>query len=203
MIFSDMAKQMNWLRVDRAIRQGGLTLFSPQDLRHLLGASEMSVRFLLTRANQRGDVIKLRRELYALPDYSASDPEIANRLYQPSYVSFEYALAYYHLIPEAVYDVTSATTRTSRRFEALGKAFTYRRLKPSAFTGYHPEKVGGRVTLIAEPEKAVVDSLYFTSLGKLALPERLDISTLQHDRLRAWADLYQRPELVERVAFLP
>ena len=202
MIFSDMAKQMNWLRVERAIRQGGLTLFSPQDLRHLLGASEISVRFLLTRASQRGDVIKLRRELYVLPDHPASDLEIANRLYQPSYVSFEYALGYYHLIPEAVYEVTSATTRTIRRFEALGKTFTYRRLKPAAFTGYLPEKVGGRVILIAEPEKALVDSLYFASLGKLALPERLDISTLQRNRLRTWANLYQRPDLVERVVAL-
>lgn len=198
-----MAKQLNWLLVERAIRQHGLTLFSPQDLRHLLGASEMSVRFLLTRASQRGDVIKLRRELYILPDHPASDLEIANRLYQPSYVSFEYALGYYHLIPEAVYEVTSATPRTSRRFEALGKAFTYHHLKPSAFTGYCPEKVGGRVVLIAEPEKAVVDSLYFASLGKLSLPERLDFSGLQHNRLRTWADLYQRPELVERVAALP
>jgi predicted transcriptional regulator of viral defense system len=168
----------------------------------LLGASEISVRFLLTRAGQRGDVIKLRRELYVLPDHPASDLEVANRLYQPSYVSFEYALGYYHLIPEAVYEVTSATTRTSRRFEALGKAFTYHHLKPSAFTGYCPEKVGGRVVLIAEPEKAVVDSLYFASLGKLALPERLDFSGLQHNRLRAWADRYQRPELVERVVTL-
>jgi hypothetical protein len=68
-----MAKQLNWLQVDRAIRQRGLTLFSPQDLRHLLGASEMSVRFLLTRASKRRDVIKLRRELYTLPDPPASD----------------------------------------------------------------------------------------------------------------------------------
>jgi hypothetical protein len=75
-----MAKQLNWLQVDRLIRQRGLTLFSPQDLRHLLGASEMSVRFLLTRATKRGDVLKLRRELYTLPDRPASDLEIANRL---------------------------------------------------------------------------------------------------------------------------
>lgn len=202
-IFINMAKQLNWLQVERSVRQHGLTLFAPQDLRHLLGASEMSVRFLLTRAHQRGDVVKLRRELYVLPDHPASDLELANRLYLPSYISFEYALAYYHLIPEAVYEVTSATTRTSRRFEALGKVFTYRHLKASAFTGYRSEKVVGRVVLIAEPEKAVVDSLYFVSLGKLSLPERLDISMLQPDRLQAWANLYQRPELVERVAAFP
>jgi predicted transcriptional regulator of viral defense system len=195
-----MAKQLNWLQLDRATRQRGLTLFSPLDLRHFLGASEMSVRFLLTRANKRGDVIKLRRELYTLPDQPASDLEIANRLYRPSYVSFEYALAYHHLIPESVYEITSATSRTSRRFEALGKVFTYRHIKPSAFTGYRPERVGGHVVLMAEPEKALIDSLYFASLGKLSLPERLDLAALKPDRLRAWADLYQRPELVEQLA---
>jgi predicted transcriptional regulator of viral defense system len=166
----------------------------------VLGASELSVRFLLTRANKRGDVIKRRRELYTLPDQPASDLEIANRLYRPSYVSFEYALAYHHLIPESVYAVTSATVRTSRHFEALGKVFTYRRIKPSVFTGYRSERVGGRVVLIAEPEKALVDTRYFASLGKLLLPERLDLASLKPDRLRAWADLYQRPQLVEQLA---
>jgi predicted transcriptional regulator of viral defense system len=195
-----MAKQLNWLQVDRLVRQRGLTLFSPQDLRHLLGASEMSVRFLLTRATKRGDVLKLRRELYTLPDRPASDLEIANRLYNPSYVSFEYALAHYHLIPESVYEVTSATTRTSRRFEALGKGFTYRRLKPAAFTGYRPERVGGHVVLIAEPEKAMVDSLYFASLGLMALPDRLDSTKLRRERLDAWAALYQRPQLAKQAS---
>jgi predicted transcriptional regulator of viral defense system len=198
-----MAKQLNWLQVDRFLRQRGITLFSPQDLRHLLGASETSVRFLLTRATKRGDVLKLRRELYTLPDQPASDLEIANRLYYPSYVSFEYALAYYHLIPESVYEVTSATPRTSRHFEVLGKGFTYRRIRRAAFTGYRPERVGGHVVLIAELEKALVDSLYFASLGLLALPERLDPAQLRRDRLRAWAALYQRPELVEQVATHP
>jgi predicted transcriptional regulator of viral defense system len=141
-----MAKQLNWLQVDRLVRQHGMTIFSPQDLRILLGTSEISMRFLLTHATKRGDVLKLRCELYTLPDHPASDLEIANRLYAPSYVSFEYALAYHHLIPESVYEVTSATTRTTRRFEALGKSFTYRRSGLAAFTGYRPERVNGHVT---------------------------------------------------------
>jgi hypothetical protein len=59
--------------------------------------------------------------------------------------------------------------------------------------------VDGRVVLIAEPEKAMVDSLYFASLGLLALPERLDSTQLRRDRLVAWAALYQRPQLVEQM----
>ncbi len=194
-----MAKQLNWHSVERDLRQKGVTLFSPQDMRHLVGASELSARFLITRAVKRGEVVKLRRELYALPDSPPPDLELANRLYAPSYVSFEYALAYYHLIPEAVYEITSATSRASRQFTGLGKIFSYRRLKPTAFTGYQPEKIGGRVILLAEPEKAVLDCLYFVSLHRLTLPERLDISTLRRPRLHALAELYKRPELTELV----
>ena len=75
-----MAKQLNWLQVDRLIRQRGLTLFSPQDLRHLLGASEMSVRFLLTRATKRGDVLKLRRNYYDDGSITADSARSAQRV---------------------------------------------------------------------------------------------------------------------------
>lgn len=197
-----MAKQVNWRQVEKAVRQSGLTLFSPQDLRHLLRGSEVSLRFLLTRAGKRGDVLKLRRELYALPDRLPSEMEIANALLRPSYVSFQYALAYYHLIPESVYEVTSATTRATRRFDVLGRVFVYRHVKPTAFTGYRPQKVHGRTVWIAEPEKALVDSLYLASLGLLALPERLEVARLNADRLTALARLFERPVLLERVEAL-
>lgn len=190
---------MNWINVERIIRRNDLRVFSPQDLLHLLRASEVSVRFLLTRAHKRGDVVKLRRELYALPDRLPSELELSNALISPSYISFYYALAYYHLIPEAVFEITSATTRTTRRFEALGKVFTYRHIKPIAFTGYRPEIVGGKTILIAEPEKALVDCLYFASLGQLALPDRLGISTLNSNRILALAQLYRRPTLIEKI----
>lgn len=197
-----MAKQLSWLRVERTIRQHDLALFSPQDLRHLLRGSETSLRFLLTRAHKRGDVVKLRRELYALSDRRPSDLEVANALLKPSYISFQYALAYYHLIPEVVFEITSATTRTTRRFETLDTVFTYRHLKTPAFSGYRPEVVDGRVILIAEPEKALVDSLYLASLHRLSLPERLDTSPLDPDRVIALARLYDRPGLMKKVEAL-
>ena len=197
-----MTKQLNWLQVERTIQRNDLRLFSPQDLRHLLRATEVSMRFLLTRAHKRGDVVKLRRELYALPDRLPSELALGNVLIRPSYISFLYALAFYHLIPEAVFEIASATTRTTRRFEALGKVFTYHHIKPVAFTGYRPEKIGGKTILIAEPEKALVDCLYFASLGKLSLPDRLDLATLNSERILALAQLYKRPTLVEKVEAL-
>src|SRR3989304_5402614 len=191
-----MAKQLSWHIVERTLRQSGISLFSPQDLRHLLNASEVSIRFLLPRAHKRGDVEKLRRGLYALRDQAPSELEIANALVKPSYVSFHYAMAYYHLIPEAVYRVASATTRNTRRFQVAGTEYSYHHLKHAAFAGYRPERVGDRIVLIAEPEKAFLDSLYLATLRRLALPERLDARSLNRKRVVELACLFGREDLM-------
>lgn len=191
-----MAKQLSWPLVERALRQSGISLFSPQDLRHLLKASEVSIRFLLTRAHKRGDVEKLRRGLYALRDQAPSELAIANALLRPSYVSFGYAMAYYHLIPEAVYRVASATTRNTRRFQVGGTEYSYHHLRPTAFAGYKPQRVGVQTILIAEPEKAFLDSLYLATLRRLALPERLDARALNWKRVLELARLFGREDLI-------
>ena len=190
-----MAKQLNWHLVENELRQNGVTVFSPQDLQHLLGASEIALRFLLTRAVKRGDAFKFRRGLYGLKAHMPSELEIANLLYRPSYISFTFALSYYHIIPEMVYPITSATTRTTATFTVLEKQFIYHRIKRAAFTGYTAERVNQLNVWIAEPEKALVDMLYFVVLKKQGLPERIDTTGLSKQKMRAFAKLFDYPDL--------
>jgi predicted transcriptional regulator of viral defense system len=190
-----MAKQLNWHLVEQELRQQAVGVFSPQDLRHLFGASEISLRFLLTRAVKRGDVLKFRRALYGLAAHPPSELEIANQLYRPSYLSFTFALSYYHIIPETVYAITSATPRTTATFTVLEKQFVYHRIKRAAFTGYTAERVNNRTIWIAEPEKALVDSLYFVALKKQGLPERIDTVRLSKQKMRGYAKLFDYPDL--------
>lgn len=197
-----MAKQLNWRLVENELRKNHLNVFSPQDLQHLLGASEIALRFLLTRAVKRGEVLKLRRGLYGLATHTPSELEIANLLYRPSYVSFTFALSYYHIIPETVYTITSATTRTTATFSVLGKQFTYHRIKRTAFTGYVTQRINHQTIWIAEPEKALVDTLYFVALKKQGLPERLDLARLSKPKMRAFAQLFDYPDLEENLEAL-
>jgi len=190
-----MAKQLNWHLVENELRKQGVTVFSPQDLQHLFGASEIALRFLLTRAVKRGDALKFRRALYGLAAHPPSELEIANLLYRPSYISFTFALSYHHIIPETVYAITSATTRTTATFTALEKQFVYRRIKRAAFTGYTAERVNNRAVWIAEPEKALVDTLYLVALKKQGLPERIDTGQLSKQKMRAFAKLFDYPNL--------
>jgi predicted transcriptional regulator of viral defense system len=176
-----------------------MSLFAPQDLANLLGGSVISLRFLVTRAVKRGDILKLRRGLYALTSPPPADLQVANALYRPSYVSFSFALSYHHIIPEAVYAVTSATPRATSSFNAFGKRFVYHHLKPRAFTGCRAERVQDQTVWIAEPEKAVVDTLYFSLLRKLGRPERMDTSGLSAKRIKGLAELFGRQDLMEAI----
>ena len=90
---------------------------------------------------------------------------IANVLYEPSYLSLEYALNLYGTIPEAVADVTSVTTRKTMRFTNELGIFIYQKIKPQAFRGFKKMGEGRNSFFIAEVEKAVVDFLYL-NLGR-------------------------------------
>ena len=194
-----MAKLLNWVSLAKKIRTAGLTVFTPQDVLHLSGSTEVSVRFLLTRAVKRGDCLKLRRGVYTLAEFLPTEMELANALYRPSYISFAFALSYYQLIPETVYTIASATTRTTATFAALEKQFVYHRLKPQVFTGYQMALIQQRRVAIADPEKALVDALYFVVLHKWEIPERLQTRTLSKSKVRALAKLFVQPDLEQLV----
>lgn len=112
-----------------------------------------------------GDLTPIIKGLYetdrAVPGYY-----LANVIYGPSYLSFEYALAWHDLIPEAVFTFTSATCgkRRKKLYDTPFGVFTFRDVPVAAFpygTELHEED--GRAFMIASAEKAVCDQLYTCS----------------------------------------
>jgi hypothetical protein len=119
----------------------------------------------LYRWQEQGLIVKLKKGIYLLNENDRKiDPSrsfIANQLYMPSYVSLEYALNFYGLIPEKVADLTSVTTKKTTRFSAQEGTFIYQHIKPGAFRGFKTFKDEANLTFfMALPEKAVVDFIY-------------------------------------------
>ncbi|MEX1139144.1 MAG: hypothetical protein WEB33_02005 [Bacteroidota bacterium] len=126
-----------------------------------------AVRNQLSRWQKRGLIVRLKNGMYLLNEHdrkiNPSRVFLANQMCVPSYVSLEYALAYYGLIPERVVEVTSVTTKKTLEITNPTGRYSYRHLKPSAFTGFRlAGDENGMQVFLAEPEKAVVDFLYFT-----------------------------------------
>ena len=113
----------------------------------------------------KGELIRLKKGLYALgKDYQTTSIDtisLANILYAPSYVSFDYALSYYGLIPERVYEITSATMRMKKEFATPLGRFTYKPVPLSAYAlgidWLYDDSNGGK--LIATSEKALCDKI--------------------------------------------
>lgn len=139
------------------------TVFSLTDIR------KIEPKFYRRRLNEwqdKGYIKKLRRGYYMFADTALSEETlflVANKLYAPSYVSFEMALSYYGLIPEGVYSITSASSKKTIKFKTPIGEFFYRSLKPQLLFGYSLEALGKQAYKLAEMEKAVLDYLYLNS----------------------------------------
>ncbi|HRX43267.1 MAG TPA: hypothetical protein P5315_10885 [Clostridia bacterium] len=109
-----------------------------------------------------GRLIPVIRGIYET-DRNIPGHYLAPVIYGPSYLSFEFALAYYSLIPEAVYVYTSATFRKRRtkRYKTPFGMYTYRDIPDEAYpVGVVPSYENGYGFFIASPEKAICDELY-------------------------------------------
>ena len=119
----------------------------------------------LLRMVQNGECFQIIRGLYET-DRNVSPYLLAGSIYGPSYISFEYALSYYGLIPEAVFTVTSASYEKKKRkkYETPFGTFTYRDVPAKAFPLFiHLRQEGTYWYRIASPEKALCDELYSKS----------------------------------------
>lgn len=137
--------------------------FETKELRLILG-KDFSHTTLVNLKNwiKKGHLIMLRRGLYLIAEVSKKvDPMVVStKIYPPSYVSMEMALSYYGIIPEAVFTVTSVTTRKTKEFKNSMGVFSYQKIKKEAFGGFETKKQNGISFNLALPEKAVVDFLY-------------------------------------------
>lgn len=129
---------------------------------------EASLRVQLGRWVKAGNVIQLRRGLYvfAVPFQKTSCPQnfLASELKSPSYVSLEKALEYQRLIPEAVFTVTSVTTKRPGNYETSLGRFEYQHIHPRLFWGYSAVTFEGQTWFLAHPEKALLDFVYLRSV---------------------------------------
>lgn len=122
--------------------------------------------FKIHRWLDEGQLISLKRGLYAVPSQTStlSLPLIANHLYGPSYVSMEFMLSYYGIIPERVAQITSVTTRRGKQFSNTLGRFSFQHLPPNYYALDIKRIIAApRVAFMAASlEKAVCDWLVLT-----------------------------------------
>ncbi len=163
----------------------------------------------LTEWNKQGYIVKIIRGFYIFSDLKIDENIlciIANKIYDPSYISLESALRHYNLIPEQVATTTSISTNKTKTFKTKVGVFSYRNIKPELFFGYDLINYKNNVIKMASPEKALLDYLYYRPYLKtqydfeeIRLNERILSEIVDRDKLVAYALKYTNKTFVKTI----
>ncbi len=141
------------------LRRGG-TVFTLKDI--LLASGETKSALLKRRINyyiKQGELYPIRKGIYAR-DRNYDRLELANKIYTPSYISFETVLSREGVIFQED-DRIFAASYLSREITGDGRLYVYRRLKESVLL--NPLGIERRADYsLASKERAFMDTIYLS-----------------------------------------
>lgn len=135
------------------------------DLASLIDKSDAARYAMISRALKDKSLIHIRRGLFVIPSIYGKKLvdsfELAQIIYYPSIISYESALQYHRLIPEAVYTVTSITTERSCEFSTPLGVFSYKKV-PSKYFLLGAQRIvrESGIFFLATPWRALADIIY-------------------------------------------
>ena len=159
---------MKYIDLVNILKKNKVSIFTLQDIETLYPQNNpKTIKNNFTNWVKKGYFERLKRNVYECIQPGEDTPSeflIANKLYQPSYVSRETALSFYNILPEETSQITSVTTKPTRTIKNKYATFTYKTIKKKAYNGYRIIRIQGAKTLIADKEKALADFIYYRSL---------------------------------------
>lgn len=165
--------------------------FTYQVLRIFSKENQKTIQKQLTRLVNKKLIIRIKRGLYIFSEKKIDELELANIVYQPSYISLETALNLLGIIPDIPAQITSVTPITPNTFKTSRGIFSYSRIVKDLFFGYktikNPEN---NISYnLAEPEKALLDFIYLRKISNIS-EFRVDLSGLDKNKLQKYNSTY-------------
>ncbi|HSV43551.1 MAG TPA: hypothetical protein VLJ10_03265 [Candidatus Bathyarchaeia archaeon] len=170
--------------------------FTVDDIQKARGLDRASARVYCARKAACGDFIRLKKDFYVrkaeFSRYSLKQLfVIANFLQVPSYISLTTALQYYGLTTQVQQDfIESVSLKRTIQYEEGGVVFYFKKIAAGLYSGFRRE---GNF-FIATPEKALLDSIYLSGMGRYALDETaLELSKFDLKKVKAASKAYPGP----------
>lgn len=151
-----------------------LPYFNKKTASILIGKKDRNLDKKIERLQKKAYFLSLKKGLYTtsvfvekLANKKLYSEYLANILRYPSYISLEYALSEYGLIPEGVLSITSITLKSGRVFENTLAKFSYQNIKNPLFVGFIEKDFLDKKINFATKAKALFDTLYLKKLSNL------------------------------------
>ena len=179
------------------IYQSNKSFFTTMDIKQLLEIkSNRSVHEIIKKFVDTKILTQIEKGKYYLTNCNVSDFEIAQFIYIPSYISLETALNYHGILSQFPVEITSVTTKSTICKTIMNNIYSYSKINPKLFFGYYKEKQ----YLIAYPEKALFDQLYFISKGLKTQQylDEMDYSLIDRRKFTKYVAL-ARPSIARKI----
>ena len=159
------------------LQGGGFRLFTTADVRTLTGLKPAAATHALARLGRAGLTFRLKRGVWALRQAPGLGPfEAVAHLAEPwpAYVSLHSALAHHGLISEIPHLTYAITAGPARQWRTGIGRIDFHHLAPFRCFGFAPRQEGVARFLLADREKAFLDTLYLSLIprSQVRMPPR-------------------------------
>jgi len=143
-----------------------------RNLELVFGPNRRTLDYRIKSLINKNYLVKVKQGFYISTQYMEKEPNpqlylefIGGILKEPSYVSLEYALAKYNLIPESVFDITYVTTQKTDKFVTSIGAFIYKSICNRLYLGFENIQYKDKIISFAYPYKAIFDLFYYANFN--------------------------------------
>ncbi|MFH1996295.1 MAG: hypothetical protein ABIJ27_04765 [Candidatus Omnitrophota bacterium] len=174
------------------IKQLRRAVFTTHELRAVSGKSASNTTQALNALEKQEVIFKICRGIWMEAGNEKVSPYTIAPFLLPrhrAYVSFISALHLHGIIEQIPRTITLATTSHTKTIRTTIGVYRFHQLQPSFFDGFIWYKGTGSF-LVAEPEKALVDSLYLSTRKKKQFghfPELRFSRSFDFGKARKWA----------------
>ena len=161
-------------------------LFGVEDLSRLFGISLDAAKVSAVRYVKKGILLRIKRNMYILNEkWKILEVEqklmIANFIQTPSYISLMTALDYFGITTQIQQNFfESIVLKRTKQVLVEDTVFNFTRISNELYFGFIKEKD----FFIADPEKAFLDVIYLTSIGRYSFDlASIDFSKLNSEKI--------------------
>ena len=145
---------MKQLQFYKLISKNDNPIFTSSDISRLIDKSPTYTKAFMTRVRKNNLLQLIEKGKYCKPD--TPEPEVASHLISPSYISFLSALSFYGFTDQIPVEIGLVSLRQKASLNFNNYRIKFTKFSKKLFFGYSKQ---GKM-IIADPEKAIIDSLY-------------------------------------------
>ena len=171
-------KLAEWVKLFDELKSKGVRVVHVSALKSISGLDTSSLSVTLWRLEKLGLISRVTKGWVCIGECSVS--EIVKAVFPSAYISLEWALHYHDVLDQEVHVVTLVWLGKPKRIKGRKYVFELHKIKRELYFGFNVE------SMIAEPEKALLDTIYFRGRR----PPELNLELLNRNKLLSYAEKY-------------